>query len=119
MWSTEMHSPGLVAAKNGVVLTEPLFGAPRYLDHGPKKTASTAGRANVRKLGWNLAVSRKLFQFCVGGVPETIMPSHEFSLVVGSGNGVLIVILEDWRGVEGEGVMTKKVRVRGKLRRRR
>jgi hypothetical protein len=111
--------PRLGGSKNSVVVAKPLFGAPRYLGHGPKKAAGTARRANVRKLGWNLAVARKLFQFCEGGVPETIMPSHEFSLVVESSNGVLIVILEDRRGVEGEGVMTKEVRVRGKLRRRR
>jgi hypothetical protein len=95
-----------------------VFGVPRNFGHGPKKAAGTAGRKNVGKLGGDLAIARELLELWEGGVAKAIMPSHQLSLIIRGGNQILVGFLEHWQWVERKGVLTKEVRMRGKLGRR-
>ena len=124
-WLCQLHVidrdalPWLGGGKDGMALLSVLFGAPRNFGHGPKKAASASGWPNLCELGWDLAIERELFQFGEGSVAETIMPSHQLGLIIGSCDRVLVIVIKDGRGVKSEGITLQEVGMRGKFRRRR
>jgi hypothetical protein len=80
-----------------------LFAAPRCFRHGPKESACALGRRHLGKATRDLAILGKDLEFWEGEVAEEVMPSHQLSLIVGSGELKFLVFLERRREVEGEG----------------
>ncbi len=123
-WLRQLHViygdalPRLGGGKDRVIIITLVFGVPRNFGHGPKKAAGTAGRTNVGKLGRDLAIARKLLELWEGGVAKAIMPLHQLSLIIRGGDRILVGFLKHWQWVKRKGVLTKEVRVRGKLGRR-
>ncbi len=102
-----------------MILVAMSFGVPRNLCHGPKEAAGASRRANVGEARRNLTVEGKDFQTQEGFVPEMVVPSHQLSLVVGSREGILILLGERRRRVECQRVTMNGVGVRSLVGRRR
>ena len=56
---------------------------PRNLGHGPVEAAGARGRLNLGEFLGNFAVFSENLELGEGKVAETMMPSHEFGLVIG------------------------------------
>jgi hypothetical protein len=83
-----------------MILVTMSFGAPRNLCHGPKEAAGALRRANVGEACRNLTVEGKGLESREGFVPKAVVPTHQFSLVVGSGEGIFILLGERRRWVK-------------------
>ncbi len=69
-----------------------LLGAPRYLGHGAVQAASTSWRAYVGELLGDLAVPGKLLEAAEREVAETVVPPHQFGLVVRGQKRIFLVV---------------------------
>ncbi len=96
-----------------------LFAAPRCFCHGPKEAACALGRRHLGKVTRDLAILGKDLEFREGEVAETVMPSHQLGLIVGSGKLKFLIFLERRRGVEGEGAAASNAWMRLVVGRRR
>jgi hypothetical protein len=76
-------------------------------------------QANVGEARQNLIVEGKDFQTREGFMPKAVVPSHQLSLVVGSGEGILVLLGKRRRRVECQPMMMNGVRVRSLVGRRR
>ncbi len=85
------------------------FGLPRFICHGPKEAASAMRRANASKPRWDFAIQGKILEAGEELVPQTIVPLHQFGLVVGSGDKVLVLLDKRRRGIECEGGTTDSI----------
>jgi hypothetical protein len=110
--------PRLGCSEDRMILVAMSFGAPRNLRHGPKEAAGTSRRVNVGETRRNLTVEGEDFQTREGFVPEAVVPSHQLSLVVGSGEGILVLLGKMRRQVERQRVMMNGFRVRSLVRSR-
>ena len=61
------------------------FTAPRNLSHRAKEAASTLGWRDFCQLLGNFPVEGELLELCEGKVTKAVVPSHQFSLIVGGG----------------------------------
>ena len=61
------------------------FAAPRNLSHRAEEAASTLGWLDFRQLLGDFPVEGELLELREGKMTEAVVPSHEFSLIVGSG----------------------------------
>jgi hypothetical protein len=111
--------PRLGCNKDRMILVAMSFGAPRNLCHGPKEAAGALRRANVGEARWNLTVEGKDFQTQEGFVPKAVVPLHQLSLVIGSGEGILVLLGKRRRWVEHQHVRINGVGVRSLIGRRR
>jgi hypothetical protein len=102
-----------------MILVAMAFGAPKNLSHGSKEAAGAARRAEVGEPLWYLAVEGEDFQMQEWFVPKAVVPSHQLSLVIGSGEGILILLDERRRRVERQRVMMNGVGVQSLVGRRR
>jgi hypothetical protein len=102
-----------------MILVAKSFGAPRNLRHGPKEAAGTSRQADVGKPLWYLAVEGEDFQTQEGFMPEASVPLHQLSLVVRSGEGILVILGERRRRVKRQRVTMNGVRVRSLVGKRR
>jgi len=102
MWSTETHSPGLVAAKTRVSRITLAFAAPTNFRHGPIEAARAARGANASKALGDLAILSKRPETGEGLVAEAVMPPHQFCLIVGRGNTILVLLGEGRRRIVAE-----------------
>ena len=62
-----------------------LFTVPRNFSHCAEKAASALGWRDVRQLLGDFPVEGELLELCEGKMTEAVVPLHEFSLIVGSG----------------------------------
>jgi hypothetical protein len=111
--------PRLGCSKDRMILVAMSFGAPRNLCHGPKEAAGAARRADVGEPLRYLSVEGEDFQTQEGFVPEAVVPSHQLSLVVGSREGILVLLGKRRRRVEHQRVTMNGIRVRSLVGRRR
>jgi len=72
------------------------FAAPRNLSHHDEEAASALGLRDFRQLLGDFPVEGELLELCKGEMTEAAVPSHEFSLSVGSGK-VDVLPLIRWR----------------------
>jgi hypothetical protein len=72
------------------------FAAPGNLSHRTKEAASALGWRDFRQLLGDFLVEGKLLELCKGKMTEAVVPSHEFSLIVGSGEVDVLPLLR-WR----------------------
>jgi hypothetical protein len=85
-----VHGDALAGPRGGENRTLGLrvFASPWDSCHRPKQTARALWKADGCKLLGDLAMQSKLAEFCEGGVPESIMPAHQFGFVVRCQKGV-------------------------------
>ena len=69
------------------------FAAPRNLSHRAKEAASAFGWFDSRQLLGDVPVEGELLELGEGKVTEAVMPSHEFGLVIGSGEVDVLPLL--------------------------
>jgi hypothetical protein len=93
--------PRLGRGKNGVTVFTALFGAPRDFCHRAIEAAGTSWGTDFGQLLRDLAISRELLEPTEGEMAEAVVPTHELGLIVGSGERILVVVVEDRRRVEG------------------
>jgi hypothetical protein len=72
------------------------FAAPRNLGHRAKDAASALGWLDFRQLLGYFTVEGKLLELWEGEMIEAVVPSHQFSLIVGGGE-VDVLSLFLWR----------------------
>ena len=72
------------------------FAAPRNLSHRAKEAASTLGWVDFCQLLGNFPVEGELLELGEGEMTKAVVPSHEFSLIVGSGEADVLPLLR-WR----------------------
>jgi hypothetical protein len=63
-------------------LTRVVLSSPRNLGHGPVEAAGTCRRLDLGKFLGDLVVLRQNLEFGKGEMAETVVPSHQFGLVV-------------------------------------
>ena len=73
-----------------------LFTAPRNFSHRTKEAASAFGWRDFHQLLGDFSIEGKLLELCKGKMTEAVVPSHEFSLIVGSGKVDVLPLLH-WR----------------------
>ena len=62
-----------------------LFTAPRNFSHRAKEAAGALGWLDFRQLLGDFPIEGELLELREGKMTEAVVPSHEFSLIVGSG----------------------------------
>ncbi len=62
-----------------------LFTAPRNLGHRAEEAASALGWRDCRQLLGDLPVEGELLELGKGKMAEAVVPTHELSLIAGSG----------------------------------
>ena len=62
-----------------------LFTAPRNLSHCAEEAASALGWLDFCQLWGDFPVEGELLELCEGEMTKAVVPLHEFSLIVGSG----------------------------------
>ncbi len=72
------------------------FAAPRNLSHRAEEAANALEWRDFCQLLGDFPVEGKLFELCEGKVTKAVVPSHQFSLIVGGGN-MDILSLFRWR----------------------
>jgi len=72
------------------------FAAPRNLSHRTEEAASALGWRDFCQLLGDFPVEGELLELCEGKMTEAVVPSHEFSLIVGS-DEVDVLSLFRWR----------------------
>ncbi len=103
--------PRLDGNKDRMILVAMSFGAPRKICHGPKEAAGASRWANVGEACRNLTVEGKGLESREGFVPEAVVPMHQFSLVVGSGEGIFILLGKSRRRVKHQCLTMDGIRV--------
>jgi len=73
-----------------------LFTAPRNLSHRAEEAAGALGWLDFCQLLGDFPVEGELLELREGEVTEAVVPSHKFSLIVGSGE-VDVLPLLGWR----------------------
>ncbi len=101
------------------VLDLAFFTPPRNLGHGTKQAAGASGSTEICQSLGDLTVAGKLLEPLERKVSETIVPTHQLSLVVRSLYGVFFGLLEGRRRVEGQGGLSQGVWMLGFFRRQR
>jgi len=87
--------PRLGGGENRVSQIALDFAVPRNFCHGPIEAASAARGANASKALGDLAIFRKRSETGEGLlVAEAVMPPHQFCLIVGRGNTILVLLGE-------------------------
>jgi hypothetical protein len=99
------------------VLVLLFFTPPMNLGHGTKQAAGTSGSTDIGQSLGGLAVASKLLELLEFKVSDTIVPTHQLSLVVRSLNGVFFGLLKGRRRVKGQGGLWLGVWMLGFLRR--
>jgi len=72
------------------------FTAPKNLSHCAEEAASTLGWLDFCQLLGDFPVEGELLELCEGEMTKAVVPSHEFSLIVGSGEVDVLPLLR-WR----------------------
>jgi hypothetical protein len=105
-WLSRLHVvdgdalPRLGGSKDRVAIVAACFGSPRNFGHGPKEASSAARGTNRGESSWNLAVGRKPLELGERHVPKAVVPTHQLSFIIRSGNRVLVLLLERRGGIE-------------------
>ncbi len=121
-WLSQFHVvdgdalPWLGGSKNGVAIISTCFGLPRNFRHGTKEAASIARGMNIGKSLLNLAIGCKPLELGEWHVPKVVVSTHQLSLVIGSGDRVLVLFLKRRGGIKREGLMTIDIGMSSKLR---
>ncbi len=91
-WLSQLHVvngdalPRLGGSKDRVSIVAACFGLPRNFRHGPKEASSAARGMNRGKFLWNLAVGCKPLELGERHVPKAVVPTHQLSFIIRSGN---------------------------------
>ncbi len=94
--------PRLGGGKNRVSRIALAFAAPRNSSHGPIEAASAARGADASKVLGDLAILSERLETGEGLMAEGVMPPHQFCLIVGRGNTILILLGEGRRRIVAE-----------------
>jgi hypothetical protein len=94
--------PRLGGGENRVSRIVLAFGAPRNFCHGPIEAASAARGANASKALGDLAILSKRLEVGEGLVAKAVMLPHQFCLIVGHGNTILVLLGEGRRWIVAE-----------------
>ncbi len=73
-----------------------LFTAPRNLSHRAEEAASALGWRDFCQLLADFPIEGELLELCEGKMTKAVVPSHEFGLIVGSGEVDVLPLLR-WR----------------------
>jgi hypothetical protein len=94
--------PRLGGGKNRVSRIALAFAAPRNFRHGPIEAASAARGANASRALGDLTILSERLEMGEGLVAKVVMPPHQFCLIVGRGNTILILLDEGRRRIVAE-----------------
>jgi hypothetical protein len=92
--------PRLGGSEDSVLILV-FFTPPRNLGHGTKQAAGASESTDIGQSLGDLAVAGKLMELLEHKVAETLVPTHQLSLVVRSLDGVFLGLLKQRRRVKG------------------
>ena len=76
---------------------------PRNLGHHAEETSGALGGIEQGQFLGNFVIEGKLLQPCEGKVTQTVVPTHQFGLIVSGGKGGVLLHGLWWIWIEGEG----------------
>ncbi len=77
---------------------------------------TSAARVTIRGESlWNLTVGCKPLELGEWHVPKAVVPTHQLSIVIRSGDRVLVLLLERRGGIKCEGLVKSDIGMRSKL----